>query len=525
MADWTRRQFLDASVKGVAAVSLPTVFRLDPAAAFASPLTKGGTLQDYLTHFTVDESIIRRTMALALERGGDYCDIFFQHVISNNVNLEDDMVSRASSQVDFGVGIRVCAGEQTGYSFSEEITPEALQLAAQTAANIATSGTGSPPHAFSANRIADYYPVETRWEETSIGDKIPILLKVNEMMTSREPRIIKTTVRLADSNSYVMIATSDGRISCDYQPMLRIFANCTAVDNDRREKGGYNLSGRVGIEYLTEERLENLVATAVERTVRQFRAVSPDAGAMEVVLAPGSSGILLHEAIGHGMEADFNRKGTSIFADKIGKAVAKPFVNIVDDGTNPGLRGSINMDDEGNPVECTYMVRNGILESYLHDRMSARHYKVKPTGNGRRQSFRHMPMPRMRNTYMLAGPHDPEEIIKTVKRGIYAESFANGEVAIGAGDFSFYVRTGYEIENGKLGRPLKEVNLIGNGPDVLSKIVMVGDDMQLMEGGGTCGKNGQWVPVSFGLPTIKVAEITVGGVNRNTNRRGRRAGR
>lgn len=233
---------------------------------------------------------------------------------------------------------------------------------------------------------------------------------------------------------------------------------------------------------------------------------------MEVVLAAGSSGILLHEAIGHGMEADFNRKDVSIFADKINKPVAESFVSIIDDATNPNIRGSINIDDEGNETEKTYLVENGILKSYLHDRISAKHYNVKPTGNGRRESFRHMPQPRMRNTYMLPGPHKKEEIITSVKKGIFAETFTNGQVFIGAGDFTFYVKSGYLIENGKLTKPIKDINIIGNGPQVLKDIVMVADDFEMAEGGWTCGKNGQGVPVSMGLPTVKVSKITVGGV-------------
>jgi TldD protein len=514
MADWTRRRFLDTTAKTVALASIPAIFQLDPAKAFASPLSGGGKASDYMKHFLVDEDLIRKTMATALEHGGDYCDIYFEHSMTNQIGLEDDLVSNAFSNVDFGVGIRVCAGDQTGFSFTEEITPKAMKLAAKTAANIANSSKTMPPHSFQNKRIPSYSPIKTLWEDVSIEQKIPILQKINSRMSGQDEKIVKTQVWFTDHNKYIMLATSDGRLVCDYQPMTRLFAMCTAVKGERREQGSHSFGGREGIEYYSDEVMNHLADTAVERTLRQFEAEKPDAGEMEVVLAPGNSGILLHEAIGHGMEADFNRKGTSIFADKIGKPVAESFVSIVDDGTNPNMRGTINVDDEGNDTEKTFMVRGGTLESYLHDRISSRHYNVQPTGNGRRQSFRHIPMPRMRNTYMLPGPHDPQEIIRSVKKGVYAESFSNGQVAIGAGDFTFYVLTGYEIENGKLGRPIKDVNLIGNGPDVLSKIVMVGNDLELMAGGGTCGKNGQWMPVSFGLPTIKVSAITVGGVNR-----------
>ncbi len=310
-----------------------------------------------------------------------------------------------------------------------------------------------------------------------------------------------------------MVATSDGRIACDYQPMVQISGSCTAEQDGKRERNGYNLCARSGIEFVSPESLDRIGFEAVRRTVNLFDAVKPAAGEMPVILAAGSSGILLHEAIGHGMEADFNRKNTSIFSDKIGKRVAEKFVSIVDDGTNPHVRGSINIDDEGNDSEKTYLVRDGILESYLHDRISAKFYGVEPTGSGRRQSFRFAPMPRMRNTYMTDGPHSVEEIIKSVKNGIYVEQFTNGQVNIGAGDYTFYVKSGNLIEDGKITTPIKDVNLIGNGPDSLKKVTMVANDMKMAEGGWTCGKNGQSIPVSMGLPTIKVSSITVGGVS------------
>lgn len=513
MTDRSRREFLVNSAKGMALLSVPALFQFNPMAALATPFESGGGVSSYFDHFSVDETIIRRTMEAALSKGGDYCDVYFQHTIGNSIALQDDAVNRATGSVDFGVGIRVLKGDQTGYSFTEGITPEAMKLAAKTAANIADSGATIPPEQLVLHEVPNYHPITTRWEDVSIDSKIPALQKVNDRMVSLDKRIVKTQIWFTDSNSYIMIATSDGRLVCDYRPMTRVFASCTAEQNGQRENGGYNVGGRYGIEYYTDEKLNQLADISVKRTIDLFDATKPKAGEQEVVLAPGNSGILLHEAIGHGMEADFNRKGTSIFADKIGKPVAEPFVSIVDDGTNTNLRGSINVDDEANDTEKTFLVRDGILKSYLHDRISANHYGVRPTGNGRRQSFRHAPMPRMRNTYMLPGPHKHDEIIQSVKHGIYADSFANGEVHIGAGDFTFFVKSGRIIENGKLGRPIKDVNIIGNGPEVLRRIVMVGDDMELMEGGGTCGKNGQWVPVSFGLPTVKVSAITVGGVN------------
>jgi TldD protein len=295
--------------------------------------------------------------------------------------------------------------------------------------------------------------------------------------------------------------------------MTLLFLSVLAEEDGRREQNGYNVAGRAGFEFYTPERLARVVKEAVARTSLLFEAGAPPAGEMPVVLAAGSSGILLHEAIGHGMEADFNRKGVSIYADKIGKRVAAPFVNIVDDATNEGARGSINVDDEGNAVGKTLLVQDGVLATYLHDTISAKHYGVKPTGNGRRESYQYAPMPRMRSTYMLPGPHKKDEIIASVKKGLYCTNFSNGQVQIGAGDFTFYVKNGYLIEDGKLTRPIKDVNIIGNGPKVLEKIDMVSDDLVIDEGGWTCGKDGQSVPVSQGIPTVRVASITVGGRN------------
>lgn len=509
----TRRKFIRMGAQGVALAAVPVVFKADPLKAFSQALTEGGKLNDYYEHFGVDETIIRDVIAVAMSKGGDFCDVYFRHNINNWVGLEDDAVNQAYTRVDFGVGIRVVKGDQTGFSFTEEISPKAMKLAAKTAANIADQTQIAPPQRFDFHSAPNYYPIKTKWEDVGIERKIPHLQRINERIVSKDKRIIKSQVWLSDESGYVLIATSDGKVACDYRPMSSVNVSCVAEQNGKKEKNGFSYSGRYGFEYLTPERTAYLADESVRRTIELFDAVKPEAGEMEVVLAAGRSGILLHEAIGHGMEADFNRKGISIYSDKMGKPIAENFVTIVDDGTNQNERGSINIDDEGNDTERTVLVENGILKSYLHDRISADYYKVKPTGNGRRQSFRYAPMPRMRNTFMLPGPHDRDEIIASVKKGLYAESFANGEVQIGAGDFSFYVQSGYLIENGRLTAPVKDINLIGNGPEVLTNVVMVADDLKLAERGGTCGKNGQWVPVSLGLPTVKVSSITVGGIS------------
>ncbi len=512
MSPITRRDFIKTGAKGLALVSIPLFFRSNPLAAFTVPPAGEINLNDCFEHFGVSETTIRKAMETALSRGGDYCDIFFQHSLSSFIGLEDDLVNRAYTNVDFGVGIRVLKGDQTGYSFTEDISPEAMKKAAATAANIADSTGGTSPIPFALRETPQYYPIQTLWEDISIDKKIPYLEKINERMLSGDKRIIKTQVGFSDEGSYIMVVTSEGRVACDYQPMTYVYAGCSAEQNGQRERNSWDISGRYGIEILTPKATNRIADEAVRRTVALFDAVKPEGGEKEIVLAAGSSGILLHEAIGHGMEADFNRMNKSIFADKINKPVAENFVSIVDDGTIPGSRGSINIDDEGNDTEKTFLVENGILRSYLHDRISAKYYKVKPTGSGRRQSFRYQPIPRMRSTYMLNGPHKKEEIIASVKNGVYTEEFTNGQVLIGPGDFTFYVKSGYLIENGKLTRPVKDINIIGNGPDVLSKVVMVADDLALAEGGWTCGKDGQSVPVSMGLPTVKVSSITVGGV-------------
>lgn len=513
MAQMSRRHFVAMSAQGVALATIPAIFKFNPAMALSPGLGGGNELEDYLKHFGVDQDLLHKTMSIALQKGGDYCDLFFQHAINSYVALEDDAVNRAYTSVDFGVGIRVIKGDQTGYSFTEEITPEAMSKAAQTAANIARGATAGTVATLVYLPTPDYYPISIKWEDVSIDQRIPALQKINDRMHAADKRVIKTNASFSDNSSYIMVATSEGRIVCDYQPMIRVAGSCTAEENGKRERNGFNLCGRSGIEFVTDEGLDRIGSEAVRRTVNLFEAVKPEAGEMPVVLAAGSSGILLHEAIGHGMEADFNRKGTSIFADKIGKPVAEKFVSIVDDGTNLNVRGSINVDDEGEVSQKTYMVRDGILESYLHDRISAKFYGLKPTGSGRRESFRFAPMPRMRNTYMTDGPHEVPEIIKSVKNGIYVEQFTNGQVNIGAGDFTFYVKSGNLIEDGKLGKPIKDINLIGNGPACLKKVTMVANDMKMAEGGWTCGKNGQSIPVSMGLPTILVSSITVGGVS------------
>jgi TldD protein len=466
----------------------------------------------WFERFGVTERTLREALAAALSRGGDFADLFFQHRVETDLALEDGAVNRGFSSVELGVGVRVVKGDQTGYGYTEDLSLPAILAAARTAATIADGAARQAPgRVHLVPRAGGRYPALRPGDGEGPAARLPVLERVNERLSAIDPGVRKVNVHLHDETSAVLIADSTGRVVEDLQPMALLSASVLAERNGRREQNGYNVAGRAGGDFYTQDRIDRLVREAWARTEILFEAGQPPAGEMPVVLAAGSSGILLHEAIGHGMEADFNRKGISIYADKLEKPVAAPFVSIVDDGTGEGARGSIHVDDEGNPAGRTVLVENGVLASYLHDAISARHYKVAPTGNGRRESYRYPPLPRMRSTYMLPGPHAREEILRSVKRGIYCQTFSNGQVQIGAGDFTFFVKNGWLIEDGKLTRPIKDVNLIGNGPRALEKVDMVSDDLAVDEGGWTCGKDGQSVPVSQGLPTVRVSSMTVGG--------------
>lgn len=463
--------------------------------------------------FETDEKALKGIMGQALKRGGDYGDIYYQHQETRTMVLEDNQVSQAFSTVDRGVGIRVLKGDQTGYSYTEDLASKAIKQAAHAAATIADGPASSTPNRYESLKLKNYYPLKTPWEDEDISSIMNLLTDLNEKLFTLDTRIIKVRINFVSGGSSILIMSSDGKISRDFRPGYRVGISCTAEQDGRIETNSLSRAGRAGTEVLIRMDWEQIAREAVNSTVELFNARGSDGGEMEVVLGPGSSGILLHEAIGHGLEADFNRKGTSIFSNQMNQRVADPQVTIVDDGTLEGAFGSINVDDENTESQNTVLVEKGILKSYMHDRISAKHYRVQPTGNGRRQSFRHEPYPRMRNTYMLPGPHTREDIIKSVKKGLYADTFANGQVLIGAGDFTFYVKQGWIIEGGKLSYPVKDVNIIGNGPEVLKNIQMVGNDLAMSQWAWTCGKNGQGVPVSLGLPTVKISSINVGGSN------------
>lgn len=503
MSDYSlfdRRDFikLGASAAAIAALS-PGLANAKPAAnVFAS-------------RFGVSNDELRRTLEAALSKGGDFADLFFQNRTRTMIALEDDKVSKAQTFVDLGVGVRVVKGEAIGYAFTESLEPESLKRAAQTAAAIAEGSSGKKVAPFKVGSKGKFYPLTTNYADVGVAQKTKLLERVNQGLKAKDKRVGSTNITFLDEENEVLVVTSDGQVFTDFQPMTRLTASCVAEQNGRRETGAYNVSARDSMAFYSDERVQRLVDECVRRTVLMFEAETPKGGEMPVVLGAGAGGILLHEAIGHGMEADFNRKEISTYATSLNKPVAEKFVNIVDDATLVNARGSINVDDEGSAASRTGLVVDGVLASYLHDKISAAHYKVKPTGSGRRESYRHTIQPRMRSTYMLNGPHKKEEIIAAVKHGIYCESFSNGQVSIGSGDFTFFVKTGYMIEDGKLGRPIKDVNIIGNGPQTLAKVSMVADDLVIDEGGWTCGKNGQSVPVSQGMPTALVKGMTVGG--------------
>jgi TldD protein len=469
----------------------------------------------HFEQFGIAQETIRSILQAAMARGADDADLYFEHLQVNSVSLSDGKVNRSSTHVDLGLGVRVVIGDSIGYAYTEDLSQEAMLRAALVAAEIAEGNEARFPVQVPAlKRYSDRYPIQQGWGGVTMQTRVGMVRDWEQRTFALDPRIRKVEASLVDSTRNILVARPDGRLIPDSQVMTRAFVVVTAEQSGRTESASCNLAQRDDISFYTPERTEKLCRKAVENTTVLFDAVKPPAGEMTVVLGAGSSGILLHEAIGHGLEADFNRKGISIYADRVGTRIAPPGVTVVDDGTLFKARGTINTDDEGNPAEKTVLIEDGILKGYLHDEISARHYKVDPTGSGRRESFRHAVLPRMRATYMEPGGYSPEEIIASVKQGIYCSNFANGQVQIGAGDFAFYVRSGYLIEDGKLTKPIKDVNLIGNGPRVLETIEMVGNDLVIDDGGWTCGKDGQSVPVSQGMPTVKVSRLSVGGASK-----------
>ncbi len=459
----------------------------------------------------MDAELCRKLLSVALSRGGDYADLFFEYRVAAGLSFEEGITRSASRGVSMGLGVRVLMGDATGYAYVEDLSWEAMTRAASTAAQIASGGKSIPPVAIDRITLPDRYVLEAPSVDVSGFDKRALLERASRAALAVDSRVVKAEASFAEELRELLIATSDGRMAYDIQPLLRFGVRAIVESDGRRESGSSGGGGRMSLGYFGEKSPEWHAQQAARQALVLLDAKPAPAGQLEVVLAPGDSGILLHEAIGHGLEADFNRKGTSNYTGQVGKSVASSLCTVVDDPTLLMSRGAINIDDEGNEPERNVLIEGGTLRGYMQDRVSAQHFKVSPTGNGRRQSFACVPMPRMTNTVLLAGPHDPDEIVRSVKRGILAKSFGGGQVDISNGDFVFSLTESYLIEDGKITAPLKGVNLIGNGPETLRDVSMLGNDVAISDGIWTCGKDGQSVPVGVGCPTIKIARITVGG--------------
>jgi TldD protein len=464
--------------------------------------------------FDLDDRNLEAVLGTALERRVDYADLFFEYSTQDSVALEDGIVKSGSRSLDQGVGVRAVAGERQGYAHSDEITVESMRVAAGAARAISESaadqrsvsvrGAGRPER--------DLYPVDTRPTEVPVADKIALLGELDAYARRADPRIQQVMASVVTQDRQLLIAGSDGTLVADHQPLVRLNVQVIAESGGRREVGSHGGGGRYVLAQLLEaDGWKPLADEAVRLALLNLEAEPCPAGTMDIVLGPGWPGILLHEAIGHGLEGDFNRKKTSAFADRLGERVAAKGVTVVDDGTIAARRGSLNVDDEGTPTQRNVLIEDGILVAYMHDRLNARLMGVEPTGNGRRESYAHMPLPRMTNTFMLAGEDDPEDIVRSVDRGLYAVSFSGGQVDITSGKFVFSASEAYRIEGGRIGAPVKGASLIGNGPDVLTRVSRIGNDLALDQGVGTCGKEGQGVPVGVGLPTTRVDQLTVGG--------------
>jgi TldD protein len=473
--------------------------------AYRAPFGPGGDS-------SIDADLCGRLLAVALSKGGEYADLFFEYRAGGGFTFDEGILKAASRGVSMGVGVRVQRGDATGYAYTEDLTWESMKRAADTAAQIATGSSATTTVDLKPRSLPSRYDVPLVSLDVPGMDKRALLERASAAVHAHDPLIVKAEASFSEEIREVLVATSDGVMVHDVQPLFRFGVRAIAERDGKRQEGSSGGGGRTTMAaYFADRSPEWHAREAARQAITMLDAEDAPAGEMNVVLAPGDSGILLHEAVGHGLEADFNRKGTSNYAGKVGENVASDLCTVVDDATLASSRGTINVDDEGNEPMRSVLIENGILAGYMHDRLSAKHYKRTPTGNGRRESFGAAPLPRMTNTILLAGPHDPEEIVRSVKRGVFAKKFGGGQVDISNGDFVFSLTESYLIEDGKLTRPLKGVNLIGNGPDVLGKVTMLGTDLAISDGIWTCGKDGQSVPVGVGCPTIKIDKITVGG--------------
>ncbi len=458
------------------------------------------------------ENELSNVLSTLLGSAVDGGDLYFQQSRHESWSLEDRTVKVASYSIEQGVGVRAISGEKTGFAYSDDIVLPALRDASQAARAIAHGTSGRSLRVRSAGPGHALYVPDSPLNSMSEQAKVDLLKLVDAEARTQDPRVSQVSVSLSGIHEVVLIAASDGTLTADVRPLVRLNVSVIAEQNGRREQGSAGGGGRSAYAFfLQDARALTYAREAARQALLNLEAAEAPAGYMTVVLGPGWPGVLLHEAIGHGLEGDFNRKGLSAFAGRVGERVASPGVTVVDDGTLPGRRGSLNIDDEGTPTQCTTLIEHGVLTGFMQDKLNARLTNARSTGNGRRESYAHLPMPRMTNTYMLAGPHDPQEIIASVDKGFYAVNFGGGQVDITSGKFVFSASEAYLIENGKIARPVKGATLIGNGPDVLTRVSMVGNDLRLDEGIGTCGKEGQNVPVGVGQPTLRIDGLTVGG--------------
>jgi TldD protein len=465
------------------------------------------------TKFGLTPSDLETYLAEALSQGGDYADLYFEYVATSSLSLDEGIIKSATQGVTLGVGVRVIAGERTGYAYSDDLAPEKIKHAARVAACIASGPAKSITHDLNEGQKRNLYPVGVAPADLPLAAKVDLIRRADSTARAYDPRIFNVSASYADQIKHILIATSDGVLTHDSQPMARVnVAAYAREDNGTPQQGYSGGGGRVALEhFLTDKTPEHFATDAARQAILLLSAIEAPAGEMTVVLGPGWPGVLLHEAVGHGLEADFNRKGTSAYSNRVGERVASPLCTVVDDGTIANRRGSINVDDEGNRTQENVLIENGILRGYLTDRLSATLMRSQSTGSGRRESYKHIPMPRMTNTFMLSGESDPQEILGSVKQGLYCVNFGGGQVDITNGNFVFSASESYLIEDGKVTRPVRGATLIGNGPEAMGYVSMVGNDLKLDEGVGVCGKEGQSVPVGVGIPTIKVDRMTVGG--------------
>lgn len=468
-----------------------------------------------LTPTGIEEQELATVLDRLLGRAIDSGDLYFQSTRFESWTLEEGIVKDGTHSIEQGVGVRAISGEKTGFAYSDELVMPALMQASQAARAIASSGRQGQLQAWQRKGPETVlYTPEDPLNSLSEQEKVQLLQQMDEEARRQDPRVKQVVISLAGVHEVVLVAASDGTMAGDIRPLVRLSVNVIAEQGNRREQGSAGGGARTGYRFfLDEERALGYAREAVRQALVNLEAEDAPAGTMTVVLGPGWPGVLLHEAVGHGLEGDFNRKGTSAFAGRIGEKVASSLCTVVDNGTLAHRRGSLNIDDEGTPTQCTMLIENGILTGYMQDKHNAGLTGVASTGNGRRESYAHLPMPRMTNTYMLAGESEPDEIIASVEKGLYAVNFGGGQVDITSGKFVFSASEAYLIENGKVTRPVKGATLIGNGPDVLTRVSMVGNDLKLDEGVGTCGKEGQSVPVGVGQPTLRVDGLTVGGTS------------